>query len=576
MKRILQSTAVDSVRSADGTRHPRVLSFLFSATVLLVTGGMATAQEPEETPAEMPTLLNSDHISWMPEALARGAPTVLSAFEPVVSNASSSVATVLADGIPIALGTVVDSDGLLLTKASQLDGESVTCRLADGRHLHAVILGEDDEQDLALVKVAADDLKPVTWCKGDVPKAGQWVITPGMSPTPVAIGVVSAAPRSWRMRRQDRPRGFLGVQLEAGESNTVRVVRVIRGLAADKAGVEAGDVIARIGDEDMESVGQVIRKLGGTPPETSVTVGLIRSGDEELSIEATLGEMRVRSPELRWGGGPFSDRRFEFPNVLPHDTTLLPIQCGGPLLDMDGRAVGINIARALRVASYALTAQDVRRALQRLRAEAPTDVEVSADPITGDLPERNDVTAEGGVGKDDISPRLEEALADAGGMQLIRQWVKAVHDGDADAVEEVTDKLIEHRPGRKAAIIARSAQVFLGVLHDHDRGYEWADRLADGDADAELLNEISWFIFTDERVEERDLDCGMKLARLAVKRSRGRNGAVLDTLARGHFEQGDIEQAIKTQMRARKRARGQSRAVIRETLERYKRARHSI
>lgn len=543
-----------------------------AVALLLAAGSVAPAQAQEETPGEMPSTLNSDHVSWLTETFTKAAPAVLSAFSTAFSNASSSVVTVLADGNAVALGAIVESDGLLLTKASQLDGERITCRLPDGRHLRAAVLGEDDEQDLALLKIAASDLVPVTWREGDVPSPGHWVITPGRTHTPVAIGVVSARERSWRMRRRDKPRGFLGVQLEAGESNTVRVVRVIDGLAADKAGIEPGDVITHIDDDAMSSVDELIRRLGGTPPDTTVALRLLRT-EQAISVNASLGQMPSRSPELRWGGGPFSERRYEFPNVLPHDTTLLPVQCGGPLLDLQGRGVGINIARALRVASYALTARDVQRTLAELKAKASTEVEVSAEPVTDDTPaQAADVAAEGEPAGDEERPQGD------GDVQLARQWIKAIHDRDADAVANVTEEFIERFPRRKVRFMVRSAQVFLGHLNEYERGYEIAHKLADNElgADAKLLNEISWFIFTDRRVEERDIDCGMKLARLAVERSRGRDAAILDTLARGHVEQGDLEQAIKIQKRALKRARGQNKAVIEETLDRYKQARHSI
>ena len=53
------------------------------------------------------------------------------------------------------------------------------------------------------------------------------------------------------------------------------------------------------------------------------------------------------APEDDWGGGPFSERRWGFPLVLPHDTPLRPKDCGGPLVDTDGQVGGINIARNL-------------------------------------------------------------------------------------------------------------------------------------------------------------------------------------------------------------------------------------
>jgi serine protease Do len=49
---------------------------------------------------------------------------------------------------------------------------------------------------------------------------------------------------------------------------------------------------------------------------------------------------------------------------------LAPAECGGPLVGLDGRAVGLNIARAGRVASYALPAADVLDAVAEMRSRA--------------------------------------------------------------------------------------------------------------------------------------------------------------------------------------------------------------
>ena len=44
----------------------------------------------------------------------------------------------------------------------------------------------------------------------------------------------------------------------------------------------------------------------------------------------------------------------------------MPEDCGGPLVDLEGRVLGINIARAGRVESYALPASVVRETVDRL------------------------------------------------------------------------------------------------------------------------------------------------------------------------------------------------------------------
>ena len=60
-----------------------------------------------------------------------------------------------------------------------------------------------------------------------------------------------------------------------------------------------------------------------------------------------------RPQVIRQGGIP-SARISGFPSVIQHDSPLLPEQRGGPLVDLEGRAIGVNIARfgVLRVSRY--------------------------------------------------------------------------------------------------------------------------------------------------------------------------------------------------------------------------------
>ena len=56
---------------------------------------------------------------------------------------------------------MVATDGWLLTKSSEL-GEDPVCHLADGRELAARVAARDLAFDLALLKVEAKDLIPIT------------------------------------------------------------------------------------------------------------------------------------------------------------------------------------------------------------------------------------------------------------------------------------------------------------------------------------------------------------------------------------------------------------------------------
>ena len=68
--------------------------------------------------------------------------------------------------------------------------------------------------------------------------------------------------------------------------------------------------------------------------------------------------------------GPRNARLSGFDRAIQHDTVLDPDECGGPALDTNGKAIGINIARAGRVMSYALPSSLVVSEMNLLLVEA--------------------------------------------------------------------------------------------------------------------------------------------------------------------------------------------------------------
>jgi S1-C subfamily serine protease len=100
---------------------------------------------------------------------------------------------VLADGKQKALGTIVGSDGLVLTKASVLKG-SVSCRLSNGRELSASIQKQSPQHDLAVLKIDAAGLPEARWSQGNDIARGTLIaaVVPGQS---TRAGVVSIAAR---------------------------------------------------------------------------------------------------------------------------------------------------------------------------------------------------------------------------------------------------------------------------------------------------------------------------------------------------------------------------------------------
>ena len=85
-------------------------------------------------------------------------------------------------------------------------------------------------------------------------------------------------------------------------------------------------------------------------------------------------------------GSELSLKRTGFPTILQHDTVIKPKDCGGPLVDLDGKTVGINIARAGRTETYAIPAEDIQKLLPDLKSGklAPKDNTAKVEPMPKD------------------------------------------------------------------------------------------------------------------------------------------------------------------------------------------------
>jgi len=300
--------------------------------------------------------------------LRRGSPRVLSAFRDAVSRPGRSTVRVLCDGKDSVLGTVVGADGWILTKASELKGD-VACKLADGRELDAKVIGVHEDFDLAMLKIDARGLKVVDWADSSVAPVGNWVASVGTGEEPVAVGVVSVAARKVSGRALAMAKdsgGYLGIGLDPG----AKINEVIPGSGADKAGLKAQDTIVAVAGKTIEDSEALLNVLHKYKPGDEVNFRVQR-GDKELDIKATLGKRPAsmnRGESQNLMGSDLSDRRTGFPMILQHDSVLKPRDCGGPLVDLDGKVVGINIARAGRTESYAVPSEAIRPLLKDLES----------------------------------------------------------------------------------------------------------------------------------------------------------------------------------------------------------------
>jgi serine protease Do len=289
---------------------------------------------------------------------------VRAAFHEIVALAAPSTVEVESGGRRIALGTVVDANGWVLTKASQLE-DDLSCELYDGRRYTARTVATDADYDLALLRIDAAHLTPVRWASSAALRPGRWLATPDVDGKVASVGVVSVAAREIAGTS-----GVLGVEIDDSKG-TARIARVFPESGAAKAGIKANDLITHIMENPVLSVREVKATLELHRAGDVVRVTLAR-GAETLKVNVTLGapeEVFYQSGPSRLDG-PLSRRRDGFPVAIQNDAVLEPTDCGGPLVDSQGNVVGVNIARSDRVTSHALPSEAVREVVERLKQQA--------------------------------------------------------------------------------------------------------------------------------------------------------------------------------------------------------------
>lgn len=330
-------------------------------------GATATAAQYIQDPAERSSFRLDYSSSGLRRAHQRNNFTMLRVFSDAIVDTRLSTVKILNEtGHRVALGAIVNSDGWIVTKASQLPSHGpITALLADGSDLIAEVVQNVKDVDLALLRVPRSGLTAVQWANSDIPSRGTWLATTDIDKIPSAVGVVSAGIQNVRSAR-----AVLGVELIDSAAGAA-VVRVLTGTGAQRAGLQVGDNITAVNGQKVASHHAFQRAIDSARGGEAVELTVNR-GEEEFTTFARLMDLSdelLDETEMEVNG-PVSARATGFQRVFLHDTVLEPDQCGGPLCNLDGKVVGLNIARAGRVSSYALPADVVQPLLESLIAQA--------------------------------------------------------------------------------------------------------------------------------------------------------------------------------------------------------------
>jgi serine protease Do len=273
-------------------------------------------------------------------------------------------------------GVIVSKEGHILTNHHVVAGmDAIDVQLTDGRVKPATLIGSDEQTDIAVLKIDADHIEPLSLGDSDQVRVGQMVFAVGNPfgfQETVTQGIISAKDRraiadsgveflqtdaavnrgnsggpllnlrgeiiginsaifspsregTWLgisfaipanvarralesvLKTGRIVRGYLGVSMlnvtpgiarELGLSDVdgAVVTSVLPGSPAEKAGLQARDVIRRFNGRPVKDMLGLRSRVAESEINTRVELGIIRSGQEQVVI-AEIAEAPVRDPE---------------------------------------------------------------------------------------------------------------------------------------------------------------------------------------------------------------------------------------------------------------------------------------
>ena len=254
----------------------------------------------------------------------------------------------------LAHGTLVDPRGFVVSKASDCIGAR-SLVTSEGLSYPVKARKRDEGCDLVLLEILNDrsDWPFVEFSDKNISVAARWAISASLDLSEIRIGIFGAT-----SRKIGREGGVMGVVFDeqSEELDGVLVAEVIPHSAADRAGLKNGDRILKVDRRSVKLPKQINQAMQKKDPGDLILLEISRD-QKKSDIRVTLGHRSVTFDLFNRNilmSGPISRRKDNFPIILQHDIPLQFNHMGGPVFNLEGECMGINIARVDRITNYAI------------------------------------------------------------------------------------------------------------------------------------------------------------------------------------------------------------------------------
>ncbi len=291
------------------------------------------------------------------------------AITPALKEAGESTVRIWYGNAMLAYGTVIGDGTKVLTKWSEVkpfDRGLIVQSSIKNDARQATIARVYEDEDLAVLDITGEALSPIKWVNEKM-DLGSFLAAAQPGGKLAGFGVVSVLARSLRETDQ----AFLGVVGAVGfDGKGVKIRQVTQGSGAEKAGLVEGDVILKSGEREISGLLELQNSLVGTEPGDTVELMVERSGKTQ-KVDVLLGNrpelpsiQGARLRKMEQMGTKLSQVRDSFSNAIQTDMALDPNQVGGPVVNLDGKVIGVAVARADRTRSFVVPSSTIEALLK--------------------------------------------------------------------------------------------------------------------------------------------------------------------------------------------------------------------
>jgi len=321
------------------------------------------------------------------------------ALEPILSDAAKSAVTIWTRGTnkPIAYGTVVGDGTSILTKWSEIErfADMLFVNGAKDQGAKAEVAGVFTEEDLVLLSIPTEaaeveDLTAAKFHLSDL-SLGRFLVATRPDGKLAGFGVVGVLERNLR----ETDKAHLGIMPDFQYSGAgIRIANVQPEYGAAEAGLRSGDVILQVNERKISGLLELKNALSGKSPGDKVTLRIETAGKERdvevlLSNRPVIGQFaggRLNAMERM--GGELNGIRDSFSQVVQSDMKIQSNQIGGPVVDLEGRVVGITMARADRTRTYIMGGAAIEDLLKK-KSDTVAEARTKTEKLKAELAQQN-------------------------------------------------------------------------------------------------------------------------------------------------------------------------------------------